>query len=192
VSDAGGEPEDAGGGAGAAPAHPFSAPVVPVANDDDAVATAAAVLPHVAAAGGRVLLVNVIEKAGGAPDKASVEQREALAAEAFAAFEERAAGAGVAVEERLLYGTDVAETIVDAAHEAGASAVVFTPRRHHGLLDFLAPDVRGRLLEASDLPVVVLPDRASGTTGADGEDGTATGEADADGDTGGGAEGEGS
>jgi nucleotide-binding universal stress UspA family protein len=187
VSDAGGDPADAERGADAAPPHPFSSPLVPVANDEDAVATAAAVLPHVAAAGGRIVLVNVIEKAGGAPDKASVEQREALAAEAFAAFEERAAEAGVAVEDRLLYATDVADAVVEAAHEAGASAVVFTPRRHHGLLDFLAPDVRGRLIEESDLPVVVLPDAADadGASGDDGgadADGSADVDADADAD----------
>jgi nucleotide-binding universal stress UspA family protein len=169
-------------GAAAEPPHPFSAPIVPVANDEDATATARAVLPHVAAAGGRVLLVNVIEKAGGAPDKASVEQREELAAEAFSDFEAIAAEIGVPVETDVLYGTDVAETIVAAAHEADASAIVFRPRRHHGLLDFLAPDVRGRLLEVSDVPVVVLPERSNGE---DADDAGADAEPRADGDGGG-------
>jgi len=135
----------------------FARPVVPVADEADAAATMAAALPHVAAAGGRMTVVYVVEKAGGAPDKASVEQREELAAAAFVVAEERAAAAGVAVETAVRYDTDVADGIVAAAHDHDATAIVFTPRDGKWWWDLFAGDVKGDLLDASDLPVVMLP-----------------------------------
>ncbi|MFB6108288.1 MAG: universal stress protein [Haloplanus sp.] len=154
----------------------FSRPVVPVANEADAVETCRAAFPRVAAVGGRPLVVHVVEKAGGAPDKASVEQRELLAEEAFDAVRELAADFGVDVETRVLYGTDVAAAIVDAAADADASAIVFHPRGGWWLLDLLTGDVRDSLVTESDRPVVVLP----AVDETDGDDADATDEAGVD------------
>lgn len=135
----------------------LSRPLAPVASVEDAVATCKAVLPHVATAGGRLLAVHVIEKGGGAPDKASVEQRREVVDELFETARERAAAAGVDVDTRLLYGTDVAATIHDAAADADASAVVFTPRGGKWWWDLFSGDVRDELVTGSDRPVVVFP-----------------------------------
>ncbi|EJN59273.1 universal stress protein [Halogranum rubrum] len=138
----------------------FESPLVPVANEDDAVSTCEAALPHVADAAGRMLVVHVVEKAGGAPDKASVEQREEMADELFDIVRERAAEAGVDVETRVLYGTDVGETILDAAREEDASSIVFTPREGKKWWDIFGHDARDTLVDDSDRPVVVLPGAA--------------------------------
>jgi nucleotide-binding universal stress UspA family protein len=135
----------------------FEAPLVPVANEEDATATCEAALPHVVDASGRMLVVHVIEKAGGAPDKASMEHREELADELFETVRERAADVGVDVETRLLYGTDVGETILDAARDEDASAIVFTPREGKKWWDIFGHDARDTLVDDSDRPVVVLP-----------------------------------
>ncbi|MFC6824490.1 universal stress protein [Halopelagius fulvigenes] len=152
---------------GDAPEPLFLRPVVPVANVDDAEHTAAAVLPRVAAAGGRARVVHVVEKAGGAPDKASVEQREELAADAFDAVRERAAEAGVEVETELRYGTDVAASIIDAARDIDATAIAFTPRSGKAWWDLFSGGVRDSLVTESDRPVVVLPDPAESEGGGD-------------------------
>jgi len=167
-------------------------PLVPVANLEDARRTLAALLPRVAADAGTVTVVTVIEKAGGAPDKASVEQLEDLAEETFEFVRERAADAGVDVETDVLYGTDVAETIVAAAHEVDATAVVFTPREGKRWWDLFAPDVSGSLVHDSDVPVVVLspPTDAEGNDGAAGRTGTGSTGGDGTGSTGGDADGE--
>lgn len=144
----------------APPSNLLSTPFVPVASVEDAEITLDAVLERVAAAGGRMTVAHVVEKAGGAPDKASMEQREELAEEAFELVRERATAAGVDVETTLLYGTDVAETLVEGAHDAGASAIVFTPRGHKWWWDLFSDDVADALVHESDLPVVVLPSRA--------------------------------
>jgi nucleotide-binding universal stress UspA family protein len=142
------------------PADLLSSPFVPVASVDDAELTVAAALDHIAAVGGRMTVAHVVEKAGGAPDAASVEQREGIAEEAFDLVRERAAAAGVDVETQLLYGTDVAETLVEAANAAGASSIVFTPRGHKWWWDLFSDDVADALVHESDLPVVVLPSPA--------------------------------
>jgi nucleotide-binding universal stress UspA family protein len=136
----------------------LSRPLVPIASEDDAVETCRAAFPHIAAAGGRPVVVHVIEKAGGAPDKASVEQRETAAESAFDAVRDCAAAYDLEVETEIHYGTDVAEAVLAAAADADASAVVFHPRGGSWLLDLLTGDVRDELLRRSDRPVVVLPD----------------------------------
>lgn len=129
--------------------------LVPIANEEDATATAAALRQYL---GGdeTVIGIHVIEKAGGAPDKASVEQREREATEIFGVF--GAALEDIEVETEIRYGTDVAETIIDASHDLKASGIVFTPRGGSRWVKLLTGDVTTSLLNRSDRPVVVLPD----------------------------------
>lgn len=136
---------------------------MPVASEADARATCAAAADRIAAADGRAVVVHVIEKADGAPDKASVEQREEYAEEIFAAAREAYEDAGIEVETRLAFGTDVAEAIFEVAADEDATAVAFTPREGSRWVKLLTGDVALNLVSNADLPVVVLPDH--GTTG---------------------------
>ncbi|MFB6282598.1 MAG: hypothetical protein ABEK59_01505 [Halobacteria archaeon] len=86
------------------PASLYQRVIVPVANKDDAAATTAALAPYVKSAGGVVVAVHVIEKAGGAPDKASVEQRELFADEIFEIVADGLANVDVELETEYLYG----------------------------------------------------------------------------------------
>jgi nucleotide-binding universal stress UspA family protein len=133
----------------------FERVVVPVASPEDARATGRALGPHLGPDDG-VVAVHVIEKAGGAPDKASVEQREEYATEVFDAL--RDALAGQTVETKLQYGTDVTDAIFEAAGECDASAIVVTPRGGSRWLRLLTGDVALELVTETDRPVVVLPD----------------------------------
>lgn len=130
--------------------------LVPAADPDDGERTAAALAPYLAPSS-RVIVVNVIEKAGGAPDKASVEQREEYAKEIFEharrPLEERAGS----VETAILFGTDVVETIFDAAIERNVDAVVFEPREGNRFVELLTGDVARRLVKEAAVPVVALP-----------------------------------
>lgn len=136
----------------------FEHVVLPVASEDDAEATCDAAVERVASAGGSVVAVHIVEKGGGVPDKASVEQREERAEKIFAVVTDRCDDAGVPVETRIEYGTDVAETILDAARDVNASSVVFTPRGGSRWINLLTGDVARSLVEKTDRPVVVLPD----------------------------------
>jgi len=136
----------------------FHRVVVPVANRDDAAATAATLHQYLAA-DSTVIAVHVIEKAGGAPDKASVEQRELRAEEIFSIFTEEFEDTGVTLQTDLRYGTDIASSIVGAAHDRSASAIVFTPRGGSRWRKLLTGDVTHNLHRTSDIPILVLPDK---------------------------------
>lgn len=138
--------------------------VVPVADPDDARATALALRSAPLPGAASILVVFVVEKAGGAPDKASVEQRELYGRDLFEAFTTAFDSDAATVESELLYGTDVAETIVEAAYEADASAIAFTPRGGSRWVKLLTGDVASSLVEGSDLPVVVFPDAEATAT----------------------------
>ena len=135
----------------------FDRVVVPVANRDDAAATATTLQSHFGM-DATVITVHVIEKAGGAPDKASVEQREQRAAEIFSIITEAFDDSGVVIETDLRYGTDIASSIVGTAHDRGASAIVFTPRGGSRWRKLLTGDVTHNLVLSSDVPILVLPD----------------------------------
>jgi len=141
----------------------FQRVVIPVANREDARATVDALSPDMETTAGHVFTVHVIEKAGGAPDKASVEQREQRAEGIFAIIREGLASTDASLETKILYGTDIAATIINAAHDVDASAIVFTPRGGSRWVKLLTGDVTTHLINDSDLPVLVLPDRSEGT-----------------------------
>ena len=126
--------------------------LLPVASEEDAIATAHALEGHDV---GTITAIHVIEKAGGAVDKASVEQREEEAETIFAALR---AELDRPVETDIRYGTDVAETIFAAASDIDATSVVITPRGGSRWIQLLTGDVALSLVTEADRPVVVLPD----------------------------------
>lgn len=125
--------------------------VVPVAEPADAAATADALG---ALDPGELVVVYVVEKAGGAPDKAGVSQREAEAEDAFDRFRERFPDASTEIR----YGTDVVEQVFEAATEHGATAVAFRPRSGSRLVRLISGDYALKLVTENDVPVVSLPD----------------------------------
>jgi nucleotide-binding universal stress UspA family protein len=132
--------------------------VVPVASPDDATTTAEALVPHLGDAE-RLVFVYVVEKAGGAPDKASVEQREEYAAEVFEAAQEALDEAGVDTETdgRVVYGTSVPGAVFDLCDEIDASSVALVPRPTSRLLGLLVGDRMDAFVQDNNVPVVVLP-----------------------------------
>ena len=142
--------------------------LVPVASTDDARTTARALREYFDPDETVPTFVFVVEKAGGAPDKSSVEQREEVAQDAFGAA--RAELRKFRVETKIVYDTDVADGIFDAADEVDADAVAFVPRKDGRLARFLTGDVALSLVTDNDLPVVSLPNEEK-SVGTDGEGG---------------------
>jgi len=132
----------------------FDRVLLPVADPEDARATCEALAGHEV---GRVRAIHVIEKGGGTIDKASVEQREEYAGEVFEAVE-ATLPADFHVETDVVFGTDVAETVFQAADDFGATAIVITPRSGNRWIRLLTGDVALKLVTETDRPVVVLPD----------------------------------
>jgi hypothetical protein len=129
--------------------------VVPVASEEDARATSAALEPYLGEID-RVTAVHVIEKAGGAVDKAPVAKRREDAAE-YLAVVDATLGESVAVDTRTAFGTDVVETIFAESLDAGATAIAFCPRGGSRIVRILSGDTANRLTTDPDLPVISLP-----------------------------------
>lgn len=130
--------------------------IVPVADPDDGKQTTTALVPHLTDSS-HVVLVNVIEKGGGAIDKASPEQRKEYADEIFTAARKPLADSSATIESEVRYGTAVAETIFGAATDRDAEAVVFTPRKSNRIAELLSGDVARQLIKSGFVPVVALP-----------------------------------
>ncbi len=124
--------------------------LVPVAHEDDALKTAKALAPYNP---GRVTVLHVVEKAGGAPDKTPVEQSEEMAAKSYDAVSTIFPDA----EIDLAYARDVVEAIFDTAEEIDASVVAYRSRGGNRIVQFLSGDLSLKLVTECELPVIALP-----------------------------------
>lgn len=126
--------------------------LVPLANAADARETARSIE---ALGPGRVTLVYVVEKAGGAPDKTPVEQSESEARESFDMFREESTVQDV--EETTRYRRDVVGAILETARDVEATAIAFRPRGGSRITQWLAGDRTLKLVTGADRPVISLP-----------------------------------
>ncbi len=131
--------------------------VLPVASEADAKATARAAAPYIEP-DTAVSVVHVVEKAGGAPDKASVEQREQYGEEITAIVADRLGDRAGSVSTEILYGEDVVDAIVAHAEAIDATAVAFLPRDSGLLSRLLSGQNTVSMVTDTDLPVIVLPE----------------------------------
>lgn len=128
--------------------------VLPVAHEDDALATARALEPY---RPNRVTALHVVEKGEGVPDKTPVEQSEELAAESYAAVRTVFPDA----DDHTAYARDVAGAIFAAVDEVGASAIAYRSREGSRLMQFLSGDLSIKLVTKSHVPVIALPREGS-------------------------------
>ena len=124
--------------------------LLPVANEDDALATATALEPYEPE---QVTALHVVEKGEGVPDKTPVEQSEELATESYAAVRTVFPDAG----DHTVYSRDVVEAIFDAADEINASAIAYRSRGGGRLMQFLSGDRSLKLVTNAAVPVIALP-----------------------------------
>jgi len=124
--------------------------VVPIADDEDADATARALVPY---GPEHVTTCYVVEKGEGVPDKTPVEQSESVAADAFETFQKTFPDA----EEQVAYRRDIVAAIINVADDLDASAIAFRPRGGSRITQFLAGDRALRLVTEPDRPVISLP-----------------------------------
>jgi nucleotide-binding universal stress UspA family protein len=124
--------------------------LLPVANDEDALATAQALEPY---GPERVTALHVVEKGEGVPDKTPVEQSEELAAQSYDAVRTVFPDA----DDHTAYARDVVGAIFDSVDEVGATAIAYQSRGGNRLVQFLSGDLSMKLVTKSHVPVIALP-----------------------------------
>lgn len=124
--------------------------LVPVAQEEDAARTAAALEPYRPT---QVTALHVVEKAMGAPDKTPVKQSEAVAAASYRAVQ----AVFPTANERTAYARDVVQAIFDVADEVDATSIAFRSRGGSRLAQFLTGDLSLKLVTQADRPVIALP-----------------------------------
>lgn len=129
--------------------------LVPVAGPSDARATADGLAEYDV---DDVVVLHVVEKGEGVPDKTPVEQSKSMAAEAF----ERVRDVFPGAETATAYRRNVVDGILETADEVEAATIVFRPRGGGRIVQFLAGDKTLRLVTEADVPVVALPDDGEG------------------------------
>ena len=124
--------------------------LLPVANEEDARATAKELEPYQPE---HVTALHVVEKGGGVPDKTPVEQSEELAEESYAAVRSVFPDA----DDHTAYARDIVGTIFEAADEVDATAIAYRSRGGNRLMQFLSGDLTLKLVTDADRPVIALP-----------------------------------
>jgi nucleotide-binding universal stress UspA family protein len=128
--------------------------LLPIANEEDARATARRLEPYRPE---HVTALHVVEKGGGVPDRTPVEQSEELAEESYAAVREVFPDA----DDHTAYARDIVEAIFEAAADVGASAIAYRSRGGNRLVQFLSGDRSLKLVTEADRPVIALPEEDS-------------------------------
>lgn len=133
--------------------------LVPVANEEDSKRTCEAIAEHLSEEADTTdfVALHVIEKAGGSPDKAPLPAREEQAERIFNIFESYSQIFKYDVDTRLVYGTDVLESILDGALEVDASSILFVPRPSGRLTRLLSGELSSQLVLKASVPVITLP-----------------------------------
>jgi nucleotide-binding universal stress UspA family protein len=134
----------------------FSRILLPIAEETDAEVTCEAIAPYLRP-DGEIVVVHVIEKTEGGPDKAPVGARQEQAEAIFGIVREQVAGTVHDVRTELRYGPDVVEEILAAADEFDVTAIGFIPRPGSRWTKLLSGDRAHRLTTETELPVLIFP-----------------------------------
>lgn len=131
--------------------------LIPLANEDDATRTVNALEKRLGPTVSELYFIHVIEKAGGAPDKAPLEAREDQAERIFELIHAQFTDTEYTFDTELRYGTDIPDEIVAAAEDLDATAIAFVPRPSSRISAILSGNFTERLVSNNQFPVIVLP-----------------------------------
>jgi len=134
----------------------FERILVPIANPDDAEATARAVRPHLDS--DTTLIVTHVTQGAAAETKIKTG-RDQFAGATYEKFVDILYRDDLQFEWATLEGREVAEALTDAIDMMEATLVAFTPRDMDTWERTIAGDPGGKLIRETDVPAMVFPNR---------------------------------
>jgi nucleotide-binding universal stress UspA family protein len=138
---------------------PFETIALPLASEQDAETTCAAIRPYLSPET-RVVVIHLIEKAGGWIDAAPVEQRKQRANRIFERCTQELSDCVASLETTIHYHTDLADGILEAVKENEVDLLAFTPRGGSRFRKLLTGDTSFSLIHEASCPVLVVPHEA--------------------------------
>jgi len=128
--------------------------LLPIADEEDAHNTCEAVVPYLAGKDCRVFVIHVVKH------KKHKVDTDAIEARAETVFEYASGcldAVGIPVTGEVWYGTDVSETILNAAAEHAADSIILTPRKKSVWRRLISENVIGQLARSVDQPLIIVP-----------------------------------
>lgn len=139
--------------------HAFDTIAIPIASEEDAEATCRGIRP-VLSTESNVVVIHVIEKAGGGIDPAPIEEQKRRANRIFDQCAQELSKDAGAVDNKMTFDTDVVDGIIEASEGCGADVIAFTPRSANRLLKLVSGDTAFKLIHRAELPVLIVPPSA--------------------------------
>ena len=132
--------------------------LLPIADEEDAHNTCDVVVPYLAGKDCRIFVIHVVRQKRRRADTDAVEARaDTVFGYARACFD----AVDIPVTGEIWYGTDVSETILDAAEEHNADSIVLTPRKKSVWRRLLSENVIGQLARRVEQPLIIIPTEAA-------------------------------
>ena len=132
--------------------------LLPISTEEDATNTCEAVVPYLAGKDCRVFVIHVVRQPKRNVDIAETETRaETVFKRATACFD----AVDIPITGEVWYGTDVSQTILDAADEHSADVIILTPRKKSIWRRLLSENIIGKLARRVDQPLIVIPTDAA-------------------------------
>lgn len=128
--------------------------LVPLASQDDARSTCAAVSPYLEGKDCRVRVIHVVASRRRDADSTAVEQE---AEEMFSIAEGCFGAVDLPVLTEIWYGSSVTETILEAAEEYSVASIILTPREKSLWKKLRSADVLQLLSTRVDRPLIIIP-----------------------------------
>lgn len=128
--------------------------LLPLADPEDARNTCHAALPYLEGKDCRVHVLHVVH---GSEDPDNREPTDPHLNEVFDIATECFDDVGIPVSTTVRYGRNVGRTILDAATEYSADAIILTPRERSLWRRLLSQNVLGTLATNVDQPLIVIP-----------------------------------
>lgn len=128
--------------------------LLPISTEEDATNTCEAVAPYLVGKDCRVFVIHIVRKPKREVDINETQRRAQRVFErATVCFE----AVDIPVTGEVWYGTDVSKTIIDAATEHAADAIILTPRKKSIWRRLLSENIVGKLARNVEQPLIVIP-----------------------------------
>lgn len=135
---------------------PVDTIAIPLVSEADAKASCQALRPFLSSRT-EVIVVHVIQKAGGGIDPVSMDRRKAQATQIFEKCSQVLDKDVRTITTTITFQTDIVEGIREAGRDYDADIIAFTPRGASRIRKLISGDTAFKLVHRAERPVLIIP-----------------------------------